>query len=425
MKLLRKKRLVIPAIVGVVGLASAGVAYAFFSSTGTGKGSAQVGTTAALRIAQLNGSAIYDSTIAPYGTVGPYSGSNVGPSQQSAYGYQWSYAYTATQANQLGNEITVSNPGGLPLGNVVVAMANFTPAAQSQSIPITFNIWSAPSGSPANGTTVPSGSLIATDTVNVTPPGTVSGGNPNTGAGTDDFNVTFDFSSQNVTLSDGENVVYGISYNDSTVDTGLNVQLAYADNSPSISAPNPSVGSDTNPGWLWVSTYSGQNGATGGTGGEITCQNVNSTFAEYSTVAGSGCGLQNFSSASEDGYLVPAVQFNTVGSSMSGLYPGGPAQPVSFSVTNPGSSPAQVQKVAIGVATDASNGYAETPTGADITGCLASWFQVAGSPLTVNQSIPASQTIDFIGKASISLTNAAVSQDACKGATVGLTFTSS
>lgn len=426
MKLL-KKRVLIPAITGSLVLAGAGIAYAYFTSSGSGNGSAQIGTPANLSIAQISGSSLYDSTVAPYGTEGPYyygvTGNNIGPSFQSDYGYQWSYAYTATGANELGNEITVSNPSGLPLGQVSVAMANFTPASQAQPIAITLNIWNAPSGGPSNGA-VP-GSLIGTDTVTLTPPATATGGNPNTGVGTDDFNVTFDFSSKDITLADGQNVVYGISYDNSTVDTGLNVQLAYADNSTNISSKNPSVGSDTNQGYLWVSTGNGNQDATGGTGGEITCQNVSSTFAEYSTAAGTNCGLQNFGSlpSSADGYLVPAVQFNAVGS-LSDLYPGGPAQAVDFSLTNPGSSSVQVQDVTIGVATDSHTGYVEDTNGNDITGCLPSWFQVNGSPLAINGSIPPGQTVDYIGQASISMLNPNQSQDACQGANLGLTFSS-
>ena len=40
--------------------------------------------------------------------------------------YVWSYAFDATGANQLGNDITLANGGG-KLSTVVVSMGNFAP----------------------------------------------------------------------------------------------------------------------------------------------------------------------------------------------------------------------------------------------------------------------------------------------------------
>ena len=47
MKLLRSKKFVIPAIVGIVALIGAGVAYGFFTANGSGTGSAPIGDAAA------------------------------------------------------------------------------------------------------------------------------------------------------------------------------------------------------------------------------------------------------------------------------------------------------------------------------------------------------------------------------------------
>jgi|HubBroStandDraft_1064217.scaffolds.fasta_scaffold309820_1 hypothetical protein len=217
--------------------------------------------------------------------------------------YVWSYAYDATGANQLGNDITLADGGGR-LGDVVVSMGNFNKASESAPLPITLNIYSPGATEPGNG--VAAGSLIASDTVTVTPPGTATGytGTPPT-YGIDNFNVTFNFASKHVQLPD--DVVYDIVYNNTTVDTGLNVNLSYESSSV------PSVGADTYPGYLFVATLAGGNGDAGGPTGEITCQTVSSTFAQYSTqpttYGSTACGLAALPAG--PGLLVPAVAFTT------------------------------------------------------------------------------------------------------------------
>jgi hypothetical protein len=246
------------------------------------------------------------STIQGGGTTSPPSA--ISPalynSMTVSSNYVWSFAFDATGANQFGNDITLVN-GGSRLGDVVVSMGNFNPASQSAPLPITLNIYNPNpnSGEPGNG--VAPGSLIATDTVTITPPGTAAGYNPSAPPtyGIDNFNVTFNFTSKKITLPD--DVVYDITYNNTVVDTGLNVNLSYESSSV------PSVGADTFPGYLFVATLNGSDGAVGGGGGEITCQNVSSTFAQYSTApttyGSSACGLA--ASPVGPGLLVPAVAF--------------------------------------------------------------------------------------------------------------------
>ncbi len=249
--------------------------------------------------------------IASAGTRGG-EGSNSNSAAPSLYNsmtvssnYVWSFAFAATGADQFGNDVTLVDGGGR-LGSVVVSLANFAPASSSAPLPITFTIYNPSASEPGNG--VVPGSVIATDTVNVTPPGTATGStfpnNPPT-YGIDNFNVTFNFQSQKIALP--AEVVYEISYNNTTVDTGLNVNLSYESSSV------PSVGADTYPGNLFVATSDGSNGATGGPAGEITCQNVSSTFAQYSTeplvYGSSNCGLAALPVG--PGLLVPAVQFTS------------------------------------------------------------------------------------------------------------------
>ena len=205
--------------------------------------------------------------------------------------YVWSIGYVAsTGLNEFGTDITLANGGG-SLGHATVSMATF-PGSGTASIPVTLNIYQ--SGGviePGNG--VIPGALIKSVTVNVTPPA-------NTGTLPVNFTVSFDFGG--VTLP--SDVVYGIAYDDSTADTGLNVNLSYESSSV------PSAGADTFPGFLFASTKSGNNDAVGGPNGEITCQNVSSTYAQYDTSAHGSCGLNAIVNGPTIA-LVPAVRLTT------------------------------------------------------------------------------------------------------------------
>jgi hypothetical protein len=209
--------------------------------------------------------------------------------------YVWSQAFvSATGLNEFGTDITLANGGG-SLVHATVSMSTF-PGSGTNSIPVTLNIYQ--SGDFNNGGTEPSngatpGALLATDTVDVTPPA-------NTGTVPKNFTVTFNFGG--VTLP--TDVVYGIAYDDSTLDTGLNVNLSYESSSV------PSAGADTFPGFLFASTKNGSNGAVGGTNGEITCQDVSSTYAQYDTSAHGSCGMDAIANGPTIA-LVPAVEFTT------------------------------------------------------------------------------------------------------------------
>jgi hypothetical protein len=379
MKRFMSKKLLVVGVAVAVLIGVGGAAFAYFTTHGSGTGSAAVGTSSPLLIDQLAGTPMYNSTI-------------------DGSAYQWSMAYDATSINQFGNEITFAN-GSQPLSDVVVAMSNAGPT--TGSIPITFNIYN-----PASPET--SADLLWTDTETVTPPG----GTP---TGIANFDVTFkNFTSVNYYPGTPlpSTVVYGIAYDNTSGDQSMNVQMSYEP---------PLVGSDTAPGNLFLSTTGG-NGAAGGPTGEVTCSDVNTTFAQYSTASGNSglCGL----GANPVGNLIPAVEFDT--SVMSDLYPGGPGQPINFSVTNPSNIPVLLTAVTIAVATDstlveATAGYPST----DIAGCYASWFSVSPSPVPVSETIPAGGTIDWVGAATISMATSLADQDACQGHTIGLTFTAS
>ena len=99
---------------------------------------------------------------------------------------------------------------------------------------------------------------------------------------------------------------------------------------------------------------------------------------------------------------------------------------INYSLTNPGSASAEVQQVTISVAYDPSGNVETIPgdTASAVDGCLASWFTINGSPVTVNVNFNPGQTVNEINTANIQMSNPNVSQDACEGINVGLNFSS-
>jgi hypothetical protein len=343
--------------------------------------------------------------------------------------YDWSQCWTCVQANQIGEEINLAGGGG-QLSNVVVDLTNFDTPAGTESF--TLNIYdAAKDGLP--------GALLATDTQSFSVPATSTGlnGIPPT-YGLANFSVTFDhftytaddYSSYGGTLPG--TVVYGITPNisfSSQVEPGSGVNLQLS------SEADITAGSDADSGTVFLSTTGG-NGDAGGSTGELTCQDVNTTFAQYSTAANANdtCGWASVP-APWGPNVIPAVQFN-MASTESGLYPGGPSQPINLTVYNAGSSAVQLSTVTVAVAADGTSGpgagYVETTPGdtsTDVTGCVSNWFDINGSPLTatatLDETVPAGGTISVTGDFDISMPADAIdNQDACQGTNVGLNFSS-
>lgn len=105
-------------------------------------------------------------------------------------------------------------------------------------------------------------------------------------------------------------------------------------------------------------------------------------------------------------------------STPSNLTPGGAAQAITFSVSNPGTSLQRVSGVTVAVdtVTKASN----APAGV----CLPADF-IVHQPDPINEDIGAgvTKTYGSSQNASIYMNNTSVNQDGCKGATINLTFT--
>lgn len=98
--------------------------------------------------------------------------------------------------------------------------------------------------------------------------------------------------------------------------------------------------------------------------------------------------------------------------SITGLYPGGPAQTISIEITNPNSSAVTLTGVTASV------------SGTSDAGCTADDFSISG-PVWGGGTI-AGGAVQSASSATISmLDRAGVNQDACKGATINLAFAAS
>ena len=177
-----KRRMAVLGLTVALIAGASGLAVAYFTSTGNGTGSAQVGTESPVFINQIGGTPIYDGRI-------------------DAAAYQWSQCFYCVGMTQYGNKITFAGGTGGPLNDVTVDMANF--GTTSGAMNITFNIY-APDGTSR-------GALLATDEQSFNIPAAPDGGYGSTycttGAGASNpfcgignFSITFDFSSQNITL---------------------------------------------------------------------------------------------------------------------------------------------------------------------------------------------------------------------------------
>ena len=365
----------------VVLLAIAGGAFAYFTSTGSGAGSAKTATASNVTISQIG--AGYDSLI-------------------STNSYSQDQCFACDGPNELGNNITLSTPDAAQLVNVVVAIDNW--GAAETDVPMTLTIDNTVGGGPVS------------DTQDFSFPAAI---NPNTDPS--ETNVTFDFSAQDAFVD--QSFVYGITFNTTpgaapvTAADSLNVAL-------SSSASDISVGTDTTPGSVWLDDTFGNNNdfPTCTTGlSDAVFEQVVTNCGPYNA---DNPGAYGNEAVTDD---IPAVEVNVVGGTVTGLYPGAPAQPLEYAITNPGTGPVQVHTVSSSV--DNNGTDVETPGLTAVTGCHSAWYQINGSAQTLDQSVPPGTTLFTTNSAtatvlSIQMLNVNTSQDSCEGADIGLSFSS-
>ncbi len=108
---------------------------------------------------------------------------------------------------------------------------------------------------------------------------------------------------------------------------------------------------------------------------------------------------------------IPAARFGTVGGKIGALFPGNPASPVEYAVTNPGVTGAHLTTVSVALGT--LPGTCATHT---------TWFQVYGSPHTVDRTYPPGLTVVANPGITIAMLTQPVTQDACAGMEIPLNF---
>ena len=399
MRFLRRKRVVIPAIVGVLALVGAGAVYAYFTSTGTGTGSAQVGSTKALTITQIG--AGYDSLI----------------SSTAADPYIEDQTLGGDGPSEIGNDITLANTGYQQLVSAVLAVRNWGPAIPEAQIALyisktvdgsvtfpvqTFDIPAAnPDGSPT----------VDDLTFNVASQDVLVGG----GAEDNEFQYGFIFEDP-----------YGSVPADPHGESNLNPAL-------SSSAFDLSVGTDTSPGSIWMNDSYGDNGDFPYTNAGCTTNDSLPTVG-FAQVVTEACPALETGAYGLPAQVVagnadiPAVEFNVVGGVIPSLYPGGPAQPVDFAITNPNAGNVGVQSVTFMVSGITG---VQMPTEAGQLTCQPSWFTPLVQPTSpTNVEVPPGTTVYSPSGGSITLEDLlpvgtpADNQDSCEGATVNLSFSS-
>jgi len=132
----------------------------------------------------------------------------------------------------------------------------------------------------------------------------------------------------------------------------------------------------------------------------------------YWTAAGSGSG--SAASGSTSG-AVTVVQTSVI----SNVRPGGAAQTLSGNFTNTNDSPTYVANVI------ATIGTVTKATGAAAGTCDATDYVISGGTMAVAAQVPTGTVQGAWTGATLAFTNkAAVNQDACKGATVTISYSS-
>lgn len=129
----------------------------------------------------------------------------------------------------------------------------------------------------------------------------------------------------------------------------------------------------------------------------------------YWTAGGSGTGSGTTKAALT---ALTAVQTSTV----SDLQPGGAAQPLSGTFSNPNDGPVYVTSVTASIAS-----VVDPVLGLPIVGCTASDYTLANALMAVGSEAVAADTSPWSG-ATLAFNNTGANQDACKGARVNLAY---
>jgi hypothetical protein len=110
-------------------------------------------------------------------------------------------------------------------------------------------------------------------------------------------------------------------------------------------------------------------------------------------------------------------------STVTGLYPGGPAVGLFGNFNNPNSNPVHVNHVTASLTdADVPDNATGGPIDADHPACMADDFEING-PATVNQDIPSGNPVGAWGGITIRMVNKTTNQDNCKNPTLSIHYT--
>jgi hypothetical protein len=121
-----------------------------------------------------------------------------------------------------------------------------------------------------------------------------------------------------------------------------------------------------------------------------------------------------------------ATGASTWSGTLTALYPGATnnTELIPFTVTNNGHGHQSVTSITVTLPAQ-SNGDAQTAAGADIPGCLASWFTAtvdSGNPALPSNLAPAGT---YIGKIDLTMQDSGTNQNPCQNAAPAVTITAS
>jgi hypothetical protein len=146
--------------------------------------------------------------------------------------------------------------------------------------------------------------------------------------------------------------------------------------------------------------------------GVIAALVVAAAAIAYWTAGGSGTGTASTSNGTG------SLTINQT-SPLTAMYPGDSPQTLSGDFDNPTGNLVQVAQVAVSISS-------VTKAGNPVVGCDASDYTITGSPMTVGAEVPAGSNTGSWSGATIQFNDKpTVNQDACKGATVNLSYTAS
>ena len=146
--------------------------------------------------------------------------------------------------------------------------------------------------------------------------------------------------------------------------------------------------------------------------------------AYFTGASGTGTGASTVGSSTAWSVAVNSGSATFTPAGYTAIYPGSGVEAIPFTVSNNGKGSQNLRTLAYAIKNDGgSPANAETSTGTVITGCQAAWFTATGD--VTNAALPSDLVAGgtYTGKADVAMSDSGTSQDACQGASPGVTVT--